>query len=303
MKSRELVSSIFVISVLSLSLILHGCANKINMRNTLDRKAILQVNAHWDPIADSSLDLPNHSPKHAALFDDLSPAHPSQEYEADAFTVFFPKGGVAIGDLWELDANEIIPFLRQFHPGATAKIRSNPGGKSTLDMFFNFTLTLSKVGLESEGAYACLRALSSSYAEIVFRIHADFLLDRDAGAYFTPAQFTGRLILNRNTGTIREFWLYLPPRNSNVDFYAFGGADMLFVPRMELIGQNTDDRSDIVWETAITEENAKTMLAASFYKSADIERFPIEDIVAQAQAKNRPIHLLLTWGVFDDESC
>jgi hypothetical protein len=302
MKNRKLVPTILVISVLSLSLILQGCADKINMRNTLDKKATLQVNAHWDPIADSSLDLANHSPKHAALLNDLSPAHSSQAYKADAFTVFFPNRSVSVGDLWELDANEIIPFLRQFHPGATAEIRSNPGGKATLPLF-NFTLTFSKVGLESEGAYACLRALSSSYAEIVFRIHADFLLDRDAGAYFTPAQFTGRLILNRSNGAIREFWLYLPPRNSNVDFFAFGGADMLFVPRMELIGRNTDDKNEIVWETTITEAAAKTALKQAFYKSAQIETFPIEEIVAEAQAKNRPIHLLLTWGVFDDESC
>ena len=272
------------------------------MRNTLDKKAILQVNAYWDPIADSSLDLPNHSPKHNALVNDLSPAHPSQAYKADAFTVFFPNRSVTVGDLWELDAKEIIPFLRQFHPGATAKISRNPGSKFFLPLF-NFTLTLSKVGLESEGAYACLRALSSSYAEIVFRIHADFLLDKDAGAYFTPAQFTGRLILNRNDGKIREFWLYLPPRNSNVDFFAFGGADMLFVPRMELIGRNADDQNDIVWETVIKEAEAKTALKKAFYNAAQIETFPVEEIVAEAQAKNRPIHLLLTWGVFDDESC
>ena len=302
MKNRKLVSTILVISVLSLSLILQGCADKINMRNTLDKKATLQVNAHWDPIADSSLDLPNHSPKHAALLNDLSPAYPSQAYKADAFTVFFPNRSVSVGDLWELDAKEIIPFLRQFHPGATAEISRNPGSKFFVPLF-NFTLTFSKVGLESEGAYACLRALSSSYAEIVFRIHADFLLDRDAGAYFTPAQFTGRLILNRSNGAIREFWLYLPPRNSNVDFFAFGGADMLFVPRMELIGRHTDDKNKIVWETTITEAAAKTALKQAFYKSAQIETFPIEEIVAEAQAKNRPIHLLLTWGVFDDESC
>lgn len=273
------------------------------MRNMLDKNAILQVKAHWDPITDSSLGLNNHTPKHTAIFNDLSPAHPSQEYKANTFTVFFPKGNVSVGDLWELDANEIIPFLRQFHPGVTAEMHSNPGEKLTLDMFFNFTLTLSKVGLESEGAYACLRALSSSYAEIVFRIHAEFLLDSEAGAYFTPAQFTGRLILNRNNGTIREFWLYLPPRNSNVDIFAFGGADMVFVPRMELIGQNANDQNDIVWKTAITEADARTALKMAFYKSAKIERFPIEEIVAQAKAKNRPIHVLLTWGVFDDESC
>ena len=97
--------------------------------------------------------------------------------------------------------------------------------------------------------------------------------------------------------------LYLPPRNTNVDINAFNAADMVFVPRMELIGQNPGDQSDIVWETAITEEEAKAMLAAAFYKSAQIERFSIEEAIGQAQAKNRPIHVLMTWGVFDDESC
>ena len=33
---------------------------------------------------------------------------------------------------------------------------------------------------------------------------------------------------------------------------------MVFVPRMELIGQNADDQSDIMWETAIPEEETKS---------------------------------------------
>ena len=298
MKRNWLISSILAVSVFGLVLSFQGYASdKVDMRNTLDGKATLQVEAYWEPIADASLDFPNYSPENAALFNNLSPAHPSQEYEADAFKAFFPKENVTVGDLWELDVNKIIPFLRQFHSGATAEMHINPRGWKYVD---NRRIV---IGMESNGGFACLRALSSGYTEIVFRIHAEFLLDKEAPAYFTPAQFTGRLILNRNNGTIREFWLYLPPRNTNVDINAFNAADMVFVPRMELIGQNTDDRSDIVWETAMTEENAKAMLAASFYKSAEIERFPIEEVVAQAQAKNRPIHVLLTWGVFDDESC
>ena len=299
MKRNWLISSILAVSILGLVLSVHGYAsNKVDMRNTLDGKATLLVHAYWEPIADASLDLPNYSPENATLFNNLSPAHPSQEYEADAFKVFFPKEDVTVGDLWELDVNKIIPFLRQFHSGATAEMHINPGAWMHAD---GRRVVIS--GMESDGGFASLRALSSGYAEIVFRIHAEFLLDKEAPAYFTPAQFTGRLILNRKGGTIREFWLYLPSRNTNVDINAFDAADMVFVPRMELIGRSAHDQGDIVWETAITEENAKAMLAASFYKSAEIERFPIEEVVAQAQAKNRPIHVLLTWGVFDDESC
>jgi len=303
MKRNWLITTVLVASIFGLCISLLSCAtNKINLRKTLDTKETLQVQAYWDPIADASLGLPDHSPKHTALFKNLSPMHASQEYEVDAFKAFLPKKSVPVGHVWDLDMNEVLPFLRQFHPGATAEMHINPGGEAAIEIFGR-RITLIKVGLESDGAFACLRALSPTHAEIVFRIHAEFVLDKEARAYFTPAQFTGRLILNRNNGTIRDFWLYLPPRNTNVDINAFGGADMVYVPRMELIAQNVHDQSDVVWETAITENEAKDLLEASFYKFSKIERLSIEEAVAQAQAENRPIHVVLTWGVFDDESC
>ena len=303
MKRNWLITTVLAVSIFGLSLSLQSCAtNKINLRNTLDTRETIQVQAYWDPIADASLDMPNSAPKYEALFNNLSPAHPTQEYEIDAFKAFFPKGSVPVGHVWELDMNEVLPFLRQFHSGATGEMHINPGGEAAIEIFGR-RIVLIKVGLESEGAFACLRALSPTHAEIIFRIHAEFLLDKEAGAYFTPAQFTGRFILNRNNGTIRDFWLHLPPRKTNVDINAFGGADMVYVPRMELIAQNTYDQSDIVWETAITENEAKNLLETSFYKFSEIKRLPIEAAVAQAQAENRPIHVVLTWGVFDNESC
>ncbi len=299
MKRNWLIFLILTVLALGASLSPQGHASdKPNLRDTLNEEATVKVEAYWEPIADASLGLPNHSPEHVALFGNLSPADPNQEYKADAFKVFFPKGTVDVEDVWELDVNEVIPFLRQFHPGATAEMHINPGVWRRAD---NRRVVVR--GVESDGAFACLRALSPGYAEIAFRIHAEFLLDKDADAYFTPAQFTGRLILNRQDGTIREFWLYLPPRNTNVDINAFGAADMVFVPRMELIAQNPHDQSDIVWETTVAEKDAKDLLEASFYKYAEIERLPIEDAIVQAQAKNRPIYVLMTWGVFDDESC
>ena len=303
MKRNWLISTVLAVLTFGLCISLQSCAtNKINLRKTLDTQETVQVQAYWDPIADASLGLPDHSPKHAALFKNLSPAHVSREYDVDAFKAFFPKGSVPVGHVWELDMNEVLPFLRQFHPGATAEMHINPGGEGAIEVFGR-RIVLIKVGLESEGAFACLRALSPTHAEIVFRIHAEFVLDEEARAYFTPAQFTGRLILNRNNGTILDFWLYLPQRKTNVDINAFGGADMVYVPRMELIAQNAHDQSDIVWETVITENAAKDLLETSFYKFSEIERLPIEEAVAQAQAENRPIHVVLTWGVFDDESC
>ena len=299
MQRNGLISTVLVVSIFGLCLSLQSSsADQIHLQNILDKNTVLQVQAYWDPIADTSLGLPDYTPKHAALFKNLSPAHPNREYTADAFKTFLPNKPVVVGSVWELDTNKIIPFLHQFHSGATAEMHINPGawrdaahGREVIS------------GMESDGAFACLLALSAGYAEIALRIHAEFVLDKAARAYFTPAQFAGRLILNRKDGTIREFRLYLPPRNINVDINALGGADMVYVPRMELIGQNREDQSDIVWETSMTEAEAKSALAAAFYKSSEIERLPVEEAVAYAQEKHRPIHLLLTWGVFDDESC
>ena len=62
------------------------------------------------------------------------------------------------------------------------------------------------------------------------------------------------------------FSLALPARNSNVDINACGGADMVFVPRMELLATDETDRDEIAWETVITAEEARR-----FIKSIEIE--------------------------------
>ena len=141
-----------------------------------------------------------------------------------------------------------------------------------------------------------------TYADIVFRIHALFILD-GPDARFTPAQFAGRLVISRSEGSVIAFALSLPSRNSNVDINTFGSADIVFVPRMELIALSEVSEHEIVWETAITEEEAFRKLKSAFYRFAEIEWIPIEDTVKLAKTTNRPIHALVLFGVLDDESC
>ena len=136
------------------------------------------------PIADTTYNLHKKSPENIELFD-LSPHEATREYNGEAFKCFSPRVNcVAVGDVWELNLDSVIPFLSQFHPGATGKLRHG-----------------------QKGAFACLRALSPDYADITFRIHAEFTLAtrRKPGwkpgthehlideARFIPSQFTGRL--------------------------------------------------------------------------------------------------------------
>ena len=68
---------------------------KINLSGALQCSTNVRVEAHWDPIADSTFNLHEASPIHAELFD-FSPSLPTKEYEADDFRVFLPSSAVEI---------------------------------------------------------------------------------------------------------------------------------------------------------------------------------------------------------------
>ncbi|MDE0014519.1 MAG: hypothetical protein OXU36_25475 [Candidatus Poribacteria bacterium] len=280
----------------------------IDFSNALSSTASVAVQAHWDPIADATYNL--HQPTQEQL-DRLKarwpepvdmeweqalelfnpkPAHPLKEYSTTDFQVFLPPSTAKVGDVWDLNPDGILPFLRQFHLGATTEFRIYSTRQGTYG------------SKGKKGVKACLRALSSEYAEIVFRIHALFTLD-GPDARFTPAQFAGRLVLDRKAGTIVKFSLHLPSRNSNVDINAFGAADIVFVPRMELSASSDTSVHEITWKTAITEAETRKKLATAFYKFVEIEWIPIEDVVELAKRTNRPIHALVLFGALDDESC
>lgn len=270
----------------------------IDLRTVLSTSATVPVQAHWDPIKNTANNLQwateekfNRSKAQWQEPVDMTwkqwlklfnpgPAQPLKHYSTTDFQVFLPPSTANVGDVWDLDPERIFPFLRQFHPDATME-----------------------VGYRGNGAKACLRAISPEYADIVFRIHVRFILDVTIDAYFRPAQFAGHLVLNRKSGTIFQWTLSLPPRNSNVDIGAFRTADIGFVPRMELCSLSETEPESIDWETAITAEKVERKFQDAFYKFAEIEWTPIEDAVERAKALNRPIHAVLLFGVLDDESC
>lgn len=270
----------------------------IDLRNVLKTSANIPVQAHWDPIENTASNLHRSTEEKfnrakarwrepvdmtweqwLKVFNP-GPTHPLQHYSTTDFQVFLPPSTVSIGDVWDLDPEGILPFLRQFHPGATMD-----------------------VGYNGDGAKACLRAFSPEYADIVFRIHARFTLNTSIEAYLRPAQFAGHLRINRNNGTIYQWTLSLPNRNSNVDMGAFRTHDIGFVPRMELCSLSETQPKSMAWEAAITEEEADRKFQNALYKFAEIEWMPVEDAVDLAKASNRPIHAVLLFGVLDDESC
>ena len=270
----------------------------IDLSNVLRTSANVQVQAHWDPIENTANNLHwsteekfNRTKAQWSEPIDMTweewlklfnpgPAQPLKHYSTTDFQAFLPPSTANAGEVWDLDPDRILPFLRQFHPGATVNLRHG-----------------------QNGAKACLQAISPEYADIAFRIHARFILDASIGAYLRPAQFAGHLVINLNSGTVRQFTLSLPKRNSNVDMGAFTSRDLGFVPRMELCSLSEPQPKSIDWETAIAVEEVGKKFENSLYKFTEIEWTPIEDTVERAKASNRPIHAVLLFGVLDDESC
>lgn len=276
----------------------------IDFSNTLSSPASVQVEAHWDPIENTSHNLHrsteerfNRAKAQSKEPIDMTweqwlevfnpgPAHPLKSYSTADFQVFLPPSTVKVGDVWDLDPERILPFLRQFHPGATLKLPR-----------------YGAIPADQKDAKACLRALSSEYADIVFRIHARFTLDTSIHAYMMPAQFAGHLIINRDTGTVCQFTLSLPNRDSNVDIGAFRTHDIGFIPRMELRSLSETQPEAMAWEAAITAEEADKKFQSALYTFAEIAWTPIEEAVERTKALKRPIHAVLLFGVLDDESC
>ena len=193
---------------------------------------------------------------------------------------------VSVGEVWQIGQDGLLELLRQLHP--------NPN----LDMHLNSG--------DSHGAWACLRAYNAEFADIVFRIHAEFKLEN---GWFTPSQFTGNLVIDRTEGKITFFKMYLPKGTINFDvnrYHGAGpsfGADIGFCPQIELRTGTEDMIQDTQFSEAITLAEAKRVLTLRFYKSQQINWVSIDEALEIAKTQQKPIHVVSTNGPLDDEAC
>jgi len=232
-------------------------------------------------------------------FTDLRPARPRQTYTERDFSVFLPQAVGEVGQLWALDADKVAGFLRQFHPHPSMHLIA-PGRRAGPD-----------------GAFAILRAISPSYLDIVFRIHAEFYLTPQDGlpnpdAWYTPAYFSGRVLVNKQTGTVDHFRFSLPTDKAlNVHLTLKGSAygystqphEIVRVERMELAGGDGGLVHNIPWEKALDLAEAYGRLAKVFYKFLEIDWVQFDQVLAQARSRGHPIFAVVSWGATDDQSC
>jgi hypothetical protein len=272
-------------------------------------RARLEVTAQWTTVGKGRDQL--HRDLHPALyrwFTDLQPARLRHTYTGRDFSAFLPEEVGEVGQVWALDGDKMVGVLKQFHPRPSLQLVAS-GRRAGPD-----------------GAFALLRAVSPSHVDIVFRIHAEFSLtpedwrpDRSLipgrpliRAWYTPAYFTGRVLVNLKTGTVDHFRLALASDQAlNVHLTLEAKwpretrqpHEIVRVEQMELTGGDGGPAAKVSWTKALTPAEADRRLAKVFYKFLDIDWVPFDQVAAQARSQNRPIFAIVSWGAFDDQSC
>ena len=137
----------------------------------------------------------------------LRVAVPEKAYSASVFRAFLPDEAVSVGKPWQIEEAGALELLQQLHPNPRLDMRD----------------------YGDPGLWACLRAYTGEFADIVFRIHAEFKL---GDGWFTPSQFTGHLVINRSEETVAFFQMRVPegPVNFEVgweDENSYGSASGL----------------------------------------------------------------------------
>ncbi len=215
----------------------------------------------------------------------LRVAEPEKHHSTSVFQSFLPSKSVSVGECWRIQEDGVTELLQQLHP--------NPN----LDMSIDAS--------DSRGLWACLRAYNDQFADIVFRIHAEFKFE---DGRFTPSQFTGHLVIDRTGEKVTFFDMYVPegPINFDVSWKQekYSIIDSGLCTQMELcVGTQTSVQDVEFIGDSITDEEAKRILTQCFYKSEQINWIPPEQVLEMAQAEQKPIHVISIDGPLTDEAC
>lgn len=252
--------------------------NKITMKLDSSPKILLKGNIA--PIGDAISD----SFKDWETLKNLQAVESEKLHTTSVFQDFLPNKPVSVGELWRINSKGIITLLKQLHPKPNLTLHINAG--------------------DSLGLWAALRAYNDEYADIVFRIHAEFILN---DGWFTPSQFTGHLLINRNENKVEFFEMYVPEGTVNFDvnriLHGMRIAGAGYCSKMELRTGMNELLKNIKFSESITQKEVERSLILRFYKSQQINWVHPEQVLEMSKAQQKPIHAISIDGPLVDESC
>lgn len=249
----------------------------------------LDVAARWSPIRPGrALRVGYFPPVFYEPFTALRTASAQRTYGDRDFSAFLPAQVESVGQMWSVDAERAVEFLRQWCPAASTKLIA-PGRRAGPD-----------------GMFAILRAVAPTHWDVVLRMHAEFHLE--PGVFLTPSCFLGRMIVNRQTGSIDYFSLSIPHDKGlnatlTVRLETEALIDIVNIEQMELVGGDAEIAARVSWEESLDLDVAHERLKQAFFKFLDIDWVPPERALAKAQELAKPVMAVVLWGCLDEQSC
>ena len=240
----------------------------------------IPLTAHWSQLPRDTMRMDEDK----GMFDiygALTPAAKVRTVSPELLSGFFPAGELSEHPIWAVDMERTRRILTQFDPNPSTQLRN--GGPN--------------------GGFALVQAENEDYWLIHARTHAEFELAPEN--YYTPAYFQVQLLLHKKTDTVEYFRLSIPTKYGlNVDMNgADDRVDIQLVSQMELVGGNAGRLKEIQWETHTPQEEAERALQRAFYRFMEIEWVSVDESVVRARENQKPLNIIMLWGVLDDQSC
>ncbi|GFQ94019.1 selenoprotein N [Trichonephila clavata] len=177
---------------------------------------------------------------------------------------------------------------------------------------------------QPQGTVAILRAIGDNFYDIIFRIHAEYQLNKPPlhPFWFTPSQFQGRLIINKDSSVVKFFHMEVPDTKLNVDMEWLNGpsedsmeVDIGYIPQMSLISSAIsvpmdNERGanqklhDIKWHAEISVEEALTSLELQFFPFKKVKYY--RRTLRETALASPPIleilntHFISFWSIVED---
>ncbi|KAM9037301.1 selenoprotein N isoform X3 [Sarcophilus harrisii] len=199
-------------------------------------------------------------------------------FSAQKFFIFLPpKEDLKLGEPWWIIPNEVkhLPSTRFYPPRSK---RKEDLIFKLLSMFHPRLFVKTRFG--PRGTVACLMAISDLYYTVAFRIHAEFQLNEPPlfPFWFSPGQFTGHIILSKDSSHVRDFKLFVPnhkPLNVEMDWLYQGEEN----------------------------GNPKTKMNMDIGYLPQVTYLPLIKAFERARIEKKLVHSIVLWGSLDDQSC
>ncbi|CAN7995538.1 unnamed protein product [Ixodes hexagonus] len=247
------------------------------------------------------------------------PSHKEKNIPLCLFSAFLPPFGQPAGKPWWL-----IESSGSEHDGRIESALYKPQpGHSHAEVLLHclFSMFHPNVFLRTRAAPAGTAAVvarkGNGTLDILFRSHIEFQLNEPPRRpfWFSPSQFSGRIVLSEDGSTLHHFNVHVPAeRLLNVDLEWLTGSqhdgeeepmevDIGHIPEMALTSVGTSPPSNAKWDYEMAMEEARRALDQAFFPFLNVPYHNLTTAAALARQERKMIHSVVLWGNMDDQSC